>query len=106
MADVNKQSVKRQWRGLILMGLTLLSGIFAWLTYREVLFLGEAWRWQRNILIELKIGFRVLLLLVLTVGSAVGPAVFLMRQFRPKKAVPLNADQPNVSDTHHGQPKE
>jgi hypothetical protein len=67
---------------LVLVGLSILSIFLGWLVYREFLFARQSWTWRQNILIELKIAFRVFLLLLLACGAAVGPVAFLVRRCR------------------------
>ena len=66
---------------LILLGLTLLTGVFAWLTYREIRLFSDTWRVRPNVIIQTKMGFRVLIMLMLTTGAALGPVVFLIKRF-------------------------
>jgi len=82
MADANEEKIPKRWRLLILLGLALLSACLAWLTYREVVFLVHAWRWRHNVLVELRIVFQILLLLMLTIGAGIGPLAFLWRRLR------------------------
>jgi hypothetical protein len=78
MRDANRQSSLSLRRGLILLGLALLTGVFAWLTYREIRLFSETWRVRPNVIIQTKMGFRVLIMLMLTTGAALGPVVFLL----------------------------
>lgn len=82
MADVINQKSGNVWRVFVLVGLTMLTVFFCWLTYQEILFLREAWRWQHNILVEFKIAFRIVLLVILTIGASVGPSVVIIRYVR------------------------
>jgi len=79
MADVNNLVRSKPLRMLILLGLSLLAALFAWFVYREVLFFGESWRWRHNVLIQVKIGFRIFFLLMLMIGAGVGPVAFMLK---------------------------
>ena len=81
MEDANS-SLARRKRGLILVGLALLTMLFAWLTYREIELFVQTLRVRPNVLILLKMGFRVALMLMLTTGAALGPVAFLLKGTR------------------------
>jgi hypothetical protein len=81
MEDANSSPAERK-RRLILVGLTLLTGLFVWLTYREVELFVQTWRVRPNAIILVKMGFRVALMMMLTVGAALGPVAFLLKGAR------------------------
>lgn len=70
----------------MLSGLTLLSCLFAVLTYYEVLLFTETWRVRNNVFIQLKMAMRLLAVIGLTIGAGIGPFFvayrLLNRRFR------------------------
>ena len=67
---------------LTLIGLSALAVIFGWLTFREAVFAVHSWRFRPNVLIELKLILRVLMVAMLMLGAAVGPVAFLISRTR------------------------
>ena len=63
-----------------LIGFAALSFLLGWLTYQEILFAVESWRWRHNPFILMKIVVRVFMLLLLTAGAAIVPLAFVVRR--------------------------
>lgn len=63
---------------LVLLGLTALTVLFGYLAYDEILFFISGWRWGRNGFVLFKTGWRAMLLVLLTLGAAVGPVAYCL----------------------------
>lgn len=78
MPDATSPKRSTLKRSLVLCALTVLTVVFGYLVYREVLFFIERWRWQHNVFIQWKIICRIFLLLLLTCSTAIGPVGFCL----------------------------
>lgn len=81
MAAVN-DSFSPTKKGFLLLAMTMLTVGFGYLVYDEILFFISGWRWGRNGFVLFKIGCRAFFLLLLTLGTAVGPVMYCLIKLR------------------------
>lgn len=63
----------------MLVSLAILAVLLGLLLYREVEYFTASWRWRHNVLIQVKIAFRILFVLILMVGASVGPVAYILQ---------------------------